>query len=266
MTDIFGNETQRALLTRGAQMHQITKGDPRFNYYGRAVGLVSPEDGDVELLTSLVRLQGNTNYVRVALDQSPALQAQIEAGGLVCNTYDCWQSTGASLPSAKAIAARAVPGHITIERLTPQSDAATRAGVADCMLDCGVLPAHMAMMTGQGAPASVAFARAQNGDIVSCAASIAYLDPAHPQAGRDAFWGMLSTRSDARGHGLSLILGAQVLIDMTETHGFTSFFTGVAPGNAPSEAVCRKMGLAPGNYHSLSVADPDLLQGGRMTK
>lgn len=81
-----------------------------------------------------------------------------------------------------------------------------------------------------------------------------------------AWWGMLSTRDDQRGRGLSIYLGAAVMAEMAARHGYTDFFTGVTPGNAPSEAVCSRMKLFDDGTLILSAVDPTLMPGGRMTK
>ena len=44
------------------------------------------------------------------------------------------------------------------------------------------------------------------------------------------------------------------------------FMTGVEPGNAPSEAVCAKMGLVDSDAAIIGCADPNSLASGRMTK
>ena len=75
---------------------------------------------------------------------------------------------------------------------------------------------------------------------------------------------MLATEPDMRGRRLSLVLGALAVLESHQRHGLTRFFTGVAPGNAPSEAVCTRLGLA--RCEGYTLADPSLLPGGRMTK
>ena len=77
---------------------------------------------------------------------------------------------------------------------------------------------------------------------------------------------MLATREDQRGRGLSITLGAAVMVEMANRYGYTDFFTGVTPGNTPSEAVCTRMGLFDENTLILSAVDPTLMPGGRMTK
>ncbi len=64
--DHFGDETQVALLDRGAQTHVITRNDRRYTYYGRTVGATSLDEVSLPVLTALARLQGNSAYAKVA--------------------------------------------------------------------------------------------------------------------------------------------------------------------------------------------------------
>jgi hypothetical protein len=64
----------------------------------------------------------------------------------------------------------------------------------------------------------------------------------------------------------ALILGAMALLAMRDRFGFRSFMTGVQPGNAPSEAVCRATGLSARGRQILTIADPSQLVGGKMTR
>ena len=79
-TEGFGSQAQRALLRRGRMTYEITARDPRFAYYGRTVGLVSPSDGSFDELAALARLQGNSNYNSVPVkDMGSLLDASIAA-------------------------------------------------------------------------------------------------------------------------------------------------------------------------------------------
>ncbi|MGM0743581.1 MAG: hypothetical protein ACQEVT_18675 [Pseudomonadota bacterium] len=46
--EFFGNDEQRTLLRRGRGMATLLGKDRRYSYYGRTVGLVEPEDGDID--------------------------------------------------------------------------------------------------------------------------------------------------------------------------------------------------------------------------
>jgi RimJ/RimL family protein N-acetyltransferase len=89
----------------------------------------------------------------------------------------------------------------------------------------------------------------------------------HPSRdAREVWWGMLATHPDRRGEKLALVLGAMAMIDLHDRFGITRFFTGVAPGNSASQAVCARMGLSVEPFSVLSLSDPAQLPGGRMTK
>lgn len=51
--EFFGNDDQRAVLRRGRGMAALLGQDRRYSYYGRTVGLVGPEDGDIDQLAAL---------------------------------------------------------------------------------------------------------------------------------------------------------------------------------------------------------------------
>lgn len=53
---------------------------------------------------------------------------------------------------------------------------------------------------------------------------------------------------------------------MQTSFGFADFMTGVEPGNAPSEAICARMGLTRGQDAVLGCSDPRALASGRVTK
>lgn len=163
------------------------------------------------------------------------------------------------------VATRALPDGLTLEWLAADTRAATRQSLARCALDCGVLPPVLTVLSGKTQPGVCAMACDAEGDVVACAAAAAFLHPDHPLGGVECWWGMLATRADHRGRSLALILGAQAMCRMHDNFGFTRFFTGVEPGNRPSEAVCARMGLARDGMSILALTDPGLLHGGRMT-
>ena len=263
----FGSEAQQALLHRGQLMHQVTGDDPRFTYYGRTVGLAGPSDGPVSTLSALARLQGNSNYGRVPVARMQSLAAEAQAEGLSTVTYARWEGGDDAIAAADAVLERhALPSDLAVHRLGENTSPAIWRSFADMALGCGVLPPTGSALTGRMKPGVTLVAVTGDGRAVSCAAAVVALNPGHPDAGRESWWGMLATDSAWRGRRLSLILGAQVLATMARDHGFTRFFTGVEPGNAASEAVCARMGLERSPFDILGAADPSLVPGGRMTK
>ena len=263
----YGSEAQRALLRCGAEMRRLTDGDPRFTYYGRTVGATSPGDAPVDIVVALARLQGNSNYSFVPDAEVPALRATCQAQGMAVTHYVKWEGADDALAAARSIlAARALPGDLTLSWLDGALPEARREGLAETALLCGVLPPALDVLSGETQPGVACLAHDRAGRVVCCAAAARYLHPDHPMGGRQCWWGMLATHPGRRGERLSLLLGAHALLEMHRRYGFTGAMTGVEPGNSASEAICRRIGLAPRGLSIVGMADPALLPGGRMTK
>ena len=265
--EFFGNDDQRAVLRRGRGMAALLGQDKRYSYYGRTVGLVGPEDGDIDQLVALATVQGNAAYGAVPLDQVEAIKSSLLARGVVPMHYDRWQGAGSALKAAREIVATlSLPEDVTMSRLDASTADETLASLAEMALGCGVLPLCGEVLRGLSRPAVCLVALDRTAKVVSCAASSAYADEDHPTHGMQAWWGMLATDPARRGQRLSLVLGAHAVLEMESRFGFGDFMTGVEPGNAPSESVCARMGLSRGNSAIIGCADPRALANGRMTK
>lgn len=265
--EFFGNDQQRALLRRGRGMAALLEQDARYSYYGRTVGLVGPEDGDIDQLATLAMVQGNTNYGAVPSSQVDAVKAGMQARGLVPMRYDKWEGTGSAIVAAQdVISTTSLPEDLTLVRLEASTPDQLMASMAQMALDCGVLPLCGEVLRGLYRPAVCLVAIDRAANVVACAASCAFAHPEHAGYGKQAWWGMLATHPDRRGHRLSLILGARVLLEMESRFGFRAFMTGVEPGNAPSESICARIGLSRGAFAIIACTDPQALAGGRMTK
>lgn len=265
--DLFGNDEQRALLRRGRSLARLLRDDPRYTYYGRTVGLATPEDGDIGILADLAHLQGNSNYAEVPLEQAGEIEAGLTSRGLIPVHYARWQGGSAVLAAARdTVCAQPLPDDIEMLRLDHATPATRMAAMAELSLACGVLPPNGAALRGLGRPAMCLIAVDRGGRVVSCAAAAAFAHPDHPRFVGQAWWGMLATDPARRGQRLAPILGAMTILRMHETFGFTEFFTGVEPGNVGSEAVCARMGLRRNGFVTIGCADPAILGSGRMTK
>lgn len=263
----FGTADQKALLRKGFCAHQLFSDQPHFTYYGRTVGITSLSDEPLETLIALARLQGNSSLATLTQDEAITVVPAVEAKGLSANIFASWASKANCLENARALLSkRKLPKELSLEWLTPSSSNETRQNLADLALSVGVLPPNLAVLTGEVKPGVCAMALYKDGQVVSCAAAAMYRNQEPEGSKKQAWWGMLSTRRDQRGRGLSVILGAAVMVEMASRYGYTDFFTGVTPGNTPSEAVCARMGLFDEGTLILSAVDPTLMPGGRMTK
>jgi len=263
----YGSAAQQALLRRGAEMRRLTDRDSRFTYYGRTVGATGPDEAPLDCVVALARLQGNSNYSFVPDAEVPALRAACAAQGMTVTHYAKWEGADDALAAARSIlAAQALPGDLTLAWLDGALPEPLRGSLAETALLCGVLPPALDVLAGQTQPGVACLAHDAAGRAVCCAAAARYLHPDHPMGARQCWWGMLATHPGRRGDRLSLLLGAHALMEMHRRFGFTGAMTGVAPGNRASEAICRRMGLAPRGLSIVGMADPALLPGGRMTK
>jgi hypothetical protein len=265
--EFFGNADQQALLRRGRNLANLLCDDPRYSYYGRTVGLVRSIDGDVDQLAALARVQGNSNYSQVPAGEITSVTSELKARGLVPLQYARWEGNGTPLTRAKeTVQLHSLPDDLELVRLDINSPTELLASLADMSLTCGVLPLVGEVLRGQLKKAICLVATDKSSKVVSCATSSSFAHPDHPSLADQAWWGMLATHPDQRGRKLALILGAHVIIEMEKQFGFKRFMTGVEPGNAPSEAVCAKMGLEPQDTAIIGCADPQTLSSGRMTK
>jgi hypothetical protein len=265
--DYFGSDAQQDILRRGRNMYDVVGDGPQFTYYGRTVGLATPSDGSMKKLAGLARLQGNSNYGCVPNNDVPAMIDAASAEGLKPMHYARWEGAENAVAAARdLLASQALPDGLRLVQLDDTTPPNLQASFAQTALACGVLPPSLAALTGRIKPAVTLMACTADGQVASCAAASGFFSPNHPDSRTECWWGMLSTHPDWRGHRLSMILGAQTLINMHEAHGFSRFMTGVEPGNTASEAVCIHMGLECSENSILGVADPALVPGGRMTK
>lgn len=147
--EFFGNDQQRAILRRGRGMAALLQQDARYSYYGRTVGLVGPEDGDIDQLATLAMVQGNTNYGAVPSSQVDAVKAGMQARGLVPMRYDKWEGTGSAIVAAQdVISTTSLPEDLTLVRLEASTPDQLMVSMAQMALDCGVLPLCGAVCTG----------------------------------------------------------------------------------------------------------------------
>lgn len=265
--EYFGDGDQQALLKRGRALSELLKHDKRYSYYGRTVGLATTEDGDLDTLTALVRAQGNSNCATVPDDECLRYASDLKARGLAPLVYKKWEGTEAPLEAARDIVNNVpLPDDVVPLYVTPETPVRLLNSAAKMASGCGVLPTCGAALRGMLQPSVTFVAVDRTDNVVSMAAASAYAHIDHPSLSGQAWWGMLATDPSRRGQSIALVLGAHAILEIETRFGFRSFMTGVEAGNAPSEAVCSKMGLAPQGMTIVGCADPEALSGGRMTK
>jgi len=267
METFFGTGEQQAMLRRGRCTYEVVKDDPRLTYYGRTVGIADPAQANVDALESLVRLQGAAHYACVLLDQADALEADIAARGLSVTRYARWSGKDTALIAADAMIAQTpLPADVTAVIIDAASSDADLERLHDVASSCGVLLPAPSVLRGQTRDGLAVIGVDESGMAVCCAAAAYAYHPAHPTLGQQVWWGMLATRPARRSERLALVLGAMAMKAMHDRFGAADFFTGVQPGNGPSEAVCAKLGLTEEESTTLTVVDPKALASGKLTK
>jgi hypothetical protein len=264
--EFFGSAKSVALMRRAANLHKLLRDDPRFSYAGRLVGLSSPQGDPLEMLGALASMQGATVAYFVPKEDLPGLFRRAEAIGFVTDRHEHFLGGEEAYAASRlALQRMSLPRDLTVRRL----DAATPAGLvretADLWESCEVMPVPGAIMRGLARPAICLAATDSAGAVVAVAASIG-LHHRESTRATDVFWGMLATRPDRRGEKISLLLGAQAIVHMWETHGARGFMTGVRADNASSQALCNKLGVRDSRWAYATIIDPGIMPGGKVTK
>ena len=221
----------------------------------------------MDRLAALVELQGSSFFARIDDGAFDRWRTGARRRGLSTTHYARWLGADAAARSARALLKdHPLPPDLEIRRIGPDTPDEALAQLADVALSCGVLPPSGAVLRGRCKPGLGLVAVDRAGRGVACAGAASFWHPDHPDGRRQCWWGMLATLPERRGQRLALVLGALALIEMRERFVFSEVFTGIEPGNAPSEAACARLGLRPEGKSVLSVADPGRVPGGRMTK
>ena len=265
-TEFFGNADQQAVTRRSANLWSLVRDDPRFCCHGRAVAVSWAPPDRLDLQISLARLQGVAACEDVPNGELANYRSALEQVGLKTDVFENWYSADNALTNARRILSeRALPDDLElvfVDADTPCDDLYALAGLTE---SCGVLLPMGRFMRGLERPAVCVFARNSSGKPVCSSAAVDMFHPSSEHAGL-SWWGMLATDEDWRGQGLALLMGAHSMLAMHNRFGTTSFFTGIRSDNAPSKALCTKLGLVQGNNSVVIGIDPQTFGGSRITK
>jgi len=190
----------------------------------------------------------------------------LREAGLNIDEYVSWHGGASAVEAARHILAdRALPDDLELVTVGPETSAEELAGLDALTQSCDVLLPMGRFIRGLERPAVCLMARDPLGRIVGATAAVAQYHPDHPKADR-VWWGMLATDADRRGQSIALVMGAHSLTAMADRHGYSRFFTGIRAGNAPSEKLCAKLGLAPTGEVDMIAICPEAFSGGQLTK
>jgi RimJ/RimL family protein N-acetyltransferase len=264
--EYFGSEPQRAMQRRGAALWELVKDNPRFGFEGRCVGLHGLEAADVPTLAALARTQGATVCFNVPAATEAARTAAIHAENLVSDRWDLLMGGEGAIAACRAfLKDYAPPPGLRLVRAAPDTDPALMRAMGDTAAAKGVLPAAGEALRAETRRAACYLAVDAEGGVAATSASVMRHHPDSDWADA-AWWGMLATRDDWLGRGLALWLGAKALAAMADEFGTRRFYTGVRADNAPSQGLCRKLGLGDSGLVVLTAADPEAFGDQPLTK
>lgn len=264
--EYFGTESQQGLQQRAEDLWHVVHDDPRFSCHGRAVSLADYTEQNLSDHLALARLQGVCAVGSVEKNAGQKRRKQLEAEGLVADEYVHWEGGIEAIEAARAaIKDRKLPDDLKVlevDATTPLEDLRKLDALTQ---RCDVLLPMGSFLRGQQMPSVFLYAVDQNGQVVGTSAAVAQHHAEHPKSDK-VWWGMLATDDSRRGQGIALILGAMALHEINKKFGYSSCFTGIREGNAPSEALCTKLGLAATSNLDLIAIYPPAFSGGRLTK
>ena len=264
--EVFGSDTQQAMMRKAHALWQLLKDDKRFQSHGRVVGLNAVECGDISIHAALARLQGVAAINEISASAAPEYRRKLEAMGFKTDQFETWAGGDEALRAARAVVQNTRLAHeLTIVTVGAETPPTALQALADLTQSCGVLLPMGSFMRGHARPSVCLFAQDATGKPVGSAAAVAARHP-NSQNADHAWWGMLATDVERRGEGIALHLGAQAMIALHEQHGFSGFFTGIRKGNSASERLCTRLGLRSTGDCVVVAMDPTTFSGAHLTK
>ncbi len=265
-TEFFGQPFQQGLQRRADLVWTLLKDDPAYSCHGRAVALAEATEDNVNAQVALAKLQGVCAVEGVPSASVKARSDALEENGLNVDQYVNWRGSQEALVAAeKVIRTRPLSEDLRIVSVDSQTSPEDLEKLDALTQSCDVLLPMGAFIRGERRPGVCLFAQDRQGNVVGATAAVAQFHPEHPKAGL-VWWGMLATDKARRGEGIALILGAHSMRAMQDRFGYGQFFTGIREGNAPSEALCRKLGMTPSENVDLIAINPSAFSAGRLTK
>jgi len=264
--EVFGSDSQQAMMRKAHALWQLVKDDKRFQSHGRVVGLNAVECDDIGIHTALVRLQGVAAINEIPASAAPEYRQKLEAMGFNTDQFETWAGGEEALTAARVVVQNTQLAHgLTVVAVEAETPPTALQALADLTQSCDVLLPMGRFMRGQARPSVCLFAQDAAGKPVGSAAAVAARHPSSQNADH-AWWGMLATDKARRGEGIALQLGARAMIAMHEQHGFSAFFTGIRRRNTASERLCTQLGLRPNGDCVVAAMDPTVFSGAQLTK
>lgn len=262
----FGTDAQRRMQEVAFQLSFLLKDDPDFGTEGRMWGIDAPEFAETRKVAALAWLQGATVNHYVPKSREARFAEDYARLGLANDRWDQFMGGHDCLSRcADFLEGFALPDRYRLHRVGPETPASILDALEQTASACGVLPPMTPVLFGQLRKAAYFCLEAPDGGVAACAGAC-MRNHSDSRFGQAAWWGMLATRAEDRGQGLSLYLGAMAACSMHAQFGVEEFYTGVRSDNVVSRHVCQKLGVYDSDYACLAILDPAAFGEGGYTK
>ncbi|HEY5080876.1 MAG TPA: GNAT family N-acetyltransferase [Bauldia sp.] len=264
--EFFGTLPQQEMQRIANALWPLLKGDPRYAYEGRFVGLDRPDLAGVEVLAALAGTQGGTASFFVDAGGENPITSALQARGYTTDRWDHLMAGEAGIAISRDIVDHySLPTGLKLHEVGRATTEAQMQSFAEMALSCGVLLPAGRALRGETRNSVFYVLLDATGEPVSCSGAVLRNQPGSPFADA-SWWGMLATREDMRGRGLSLYLGALAMVTMADRFGARRFYTGVRTDNAVSQKLCRRLGLGDHGLTVMAVLDPARFGNTKMTR
>lgn len=264
--EYFGSGVQQGLQRRACALWSLLRNQPEYSCHGRAVAVTGQRPDTVQAQIAMARLQGAGLCDRVASDHLAARRAALTAAGLEIDEYTSWTGGEKAVQAARAVLAdRPLRAGVDCKAVDADTPAEVLGQLDRVTQACGVLLPMGRFLRGLDRPSVFLYAQTSEGRVIGTAGAVAQFHPDGPDQ-QDYWWGMLATDEAFRGQSIALILGAEAIVRMADGLGLVLMHTGVRAGNAPSERLCAKLGLARSDRTDMIAIDKSVFAAGSMTK
>jgi len=251
---------------RCAILADLLRNDRRFAFVGRGVSLAGDRPDGPDLVGQVAHLTGFASAHFIPADRWPAYEKTLSAAGLIPVRWSQLIGRAPALDAAREfLNAFSPPGDLRLCAVGPDTDDATLSTIRKSAFRAGVTPPIPSVMRGSGPPGVILYVTTPDGQVVASGGGfLAYANCDGHET--DAFWGMLATSETWRGKRLASWVGAETILRLADNFGATSFSSGVKPDNAPSQAMCARLGLRDENIIYAGATNPRLLGNTPITR
>lgn len=247
--EYFGTPQQQQLQRRGEHLWRLLRTDTRFASHGRGVQVAEHTDETLDLLLSLISLNGATGCEKVKRADVPGFINLLETHGLAAETFRIFKGSDTAVEAARdRIANRPLPDDLKLHVIDNDSPSELVQDYVSVALAQGVFPSSGSYLRGITQPGFAMVLHDSLGQPIATANAVKN-NPAGSQFEHQAQWGQLATIPARQGQGIAATLGAHSIVYGREAFGIETFKTGVKEGNTSSTRLCNSLNIRDSGFN-----------------